>query len=70
MKKEKEGGAILIFQKRFFFSKMKKFSGKIENLFILDVMLKKGEQRERERVEGTQSRNGTWFGSLNHRQKP
>ena len=49
MKKEKEGGAILIFQKRFFFSKMKKFSSKIENFFILDVMLKKGEQRERRR---------------------
>ena len=46
MKKEKEGGAILIFQKRFFFSKMKKFSSKIENFFILDVMLKKEEQRE------------------------
>ena len=50
MKKEKEGGAILIFQNRFFFSQMKKFSSKIENFFILDVMLKKGEQRES--VEG------------------
>lgn len=48
-RKKKEGGAILIFQKRFFFSKMKKFSSKIENFFILDVMLKKGEQREEQR---------------------
>ena len=35
MKKEKEGGAILIFQNRFFFSQMKKFSSKIGNFFFL-----------------------------------
>ena len=37
------------FSKKVLFSKMKKFSSKIENFFILDVMLKKGEQRERRR---------------------